>query len=157
MLQHTCSLFVHRTKASICFQFANISVHSGLSLFFFSIHLPFSSPHPLSEPGFADELQWFFSTAADRDVEINVKELLGEEDLQGNTVLHMAAWNNDVKTAQLCLEIGADVNTLKCNSASALHLAATKGNLEMADLLISRGAGVNTKDKDSKTPLQRWV
>jgi len=84
-----------------------------------------------------------------------VKELLGEEDLQGNTVLHMAAWNNDVKTAQLCLDIGADVNSLKCNSASALHLAATKGNLEMADLLISRGAGVNTKDKDSKTPLQR--
>ena len=86
-----------------------------------------------------------------------MKELVGEEDLQGNTVLHMAAWNNDVKTAEMCLDIGADVNTLKCNSVSALHLAATKGNLEMADLLISRGAGVNMKDEDSKTPLHRLV
>ena len=69
----------------------------------------------------------------------------------------MAAWNNDVKTAELCLDNGADVNALKCNSASALHLAATKGNLEMADLLISREAGVNMKDEDSKTPLHRLV
>ena len=99
----------------------------------------------------------FFSTAADRDVDANEKELVGNEDLQSNTVLHMAAWNNDIKTAELCLDNGADVNSLKCNSVTALHLAASKGNLEMAEFLISRGAGVNMKDEDSKTPLHRYV
>ena len=67
----------------------------------------------------------------------------------------MAAWNNDVKTAELCLDNGANVNTLNCKSATPLHVATIKGNLEMADLLISRGADVDTKDEDSKTPLHR--
>ena len=82
---------------------------------------------------------------------------MGNEDLQSNTVLHITAWNNDVETAELCLDHGADVNSKKCNETTALHLAATKGNLEMAELLISRGAGVNMKDGDSKTPLHRSV
>ena len=94
-------------------------------------------------------------TAADRDVDTNEKELCGNEDLQSNTVLHMAAWNNDVKTAELCLDRGSDVNTRKSCESTALHLAAIKGNLEMAELLISRGAGVNMKDGDSKAPLHR--
>ena len=96
-----------------------------------------------------------FVTATDSDVDTNEKELVGNEDWQSNTVLHMAAWNNDVKTAELCLDNGSDVNTRKCNESTALHIAATKGNLEMAELLISRGAGVNMKDGDSKTPLHR--
>ena len=85
----------------------------------------------------------------------DVKELVGNKDMECNTVLHMAAWNNDAKTAELCLDNGSDVNTRKCNESTALHIAATKGNLEMAELLISRGAGVNMKDGDSKTPLHR--
>ena len=101
---------------------------------------------------------YFLSFAAsDRDVDTNERELVGNEDLQSNTVLHMAAWNNDVKTAELCLDNGADVNSKKCNETIALHVTATKGNLEMAELLVSRGAGVNMKDGDSKTPLHRFV
>ena len=99
---------------------------------------------------------FLFYTAADRDVDTNEKELVGTCDLQDNTVLHMAAWNNDVKTAELCLEKGADVDCFKRGSVTALHLAATKGNLEVADLLISRGADLNKKDGDSKTALHRF-
>ena len=98
-----------------------------------------------------------YFTAADRDVDTNEKELLGTCDLQDNTVLHMATRNNDVKTAELCLEKGADVDCVKCGSVTALHMAATKGNLEVADLLISRGADVNKKDGHSKTPLHRLI
>ena len=72
-------------------------------------------------------------------------------------MLHLAAWNNDVKTAELCLNNGADVNAIKHNSVTALHLAATKGNLGVAHLLISRGAIVHMKDGESKTPLHRYV
>lgn len=105
--------------------------------------------------GHSEVARMILKRAADRDVDANEKELVGNEDLQSNTVLHMAAWNNDIKTAELCLDNGADVDSLKCNSVTALHLAASKGNLEMADFLISRGAGVNMKDEDSKTPLHR--
>ena len=100
---------------------------------------------------------FLYFTAADRDVDTNEKELVGTCDLQETTVLHMAAWNNDVKTAELCLEKGAGVDYLKCGSVTALHIAATKGNLEVADLLISRGADVNKKDGNSKTPLHRLI
>ena len=76
-----------------------------------------------------------------------------DKDLQDNTVLHMAALNNDVKTAKLCLDHDADVNTRKSKQTTPLRIAATKGNLEMVELLISREAGVNMKDGDSKAPL----
>ena len=102
-------------------------------------------------------MYFLFFAASDRDVDTNERELVGNEDLQSNTVLHMAAWNNDVETAELCLDHGTDVNTTKCKKFTALHVAAIKGNLEMAELLISRGAGVDMKDEDSKTPLHRSV
>ena len=96
-------------------------------------------------------------TAANRDVDTTgLKQLLDSKDSQDNTVLHMAALTNDVKTAEVCLDHGAEVNTMKSKEATPLHIAAAKGNLEMAELLISRGAGVNVKDGDSKTPLHRW-
>ena len=95
-------------------------------------------------------------TAADKDVDTTeLKQLLNNKDSQDSTVLHMAALNNDVKTAKLCLDHGADVNTMKSKETTPLHIAATKGNLEMAELLMSRGAGVNIKDGDSKAPLHR--
>ena len=102
-------------------------------------------------------MHFLFFTASDGDVDTNERELVGNEDLQSNTVLHMAAWNNDVETAELCLDHGADVNTKKGKEFTAIHIAATKGNLEMAELLISRGACVDMKDGDSKTPLHRSV
>ena len=93
---------------------------------------------------------------ADKDNHTHeLKQLLDNKDLQDNTVLHMAALNNDVKTAELCLDHGADVNTRKSKETTPLHIAASKGNLEMAELLISRGAGVDLKDGDSKAPLNK--
>ena len=102
------------------------------------------------------ELYLLSFTAADTDFDkTDLKKLLESKDSQDNTVLHMAALNNDVKTAELCLDHGADVNAMKSKATTLLHIAAAKGNLEMAELLISRGAGVNIKDGDSKTPLHR--
>ena len=104
------------------------------------------------------ELHLLSLTAADTDVDTTeLKRLLDSKDSQDNTVLHIAAMNNDVKTAELCLDHGADVdvNTMKSKQTTPLHIAAAKGNLEMAELLISRGAGVNIKDGDSKAPLHR--
>ena len=102
------------------------------------------------------ELNLLSLTAADIDVDTTeLKQLLDSKDSQDSTVLHMAASNNDVKTAELCLDHGAGVNTVKSKETTPLHIAAAKGNLEMAELLISRGAGLNIKDGDSKTPLHR--
>ena len=60
---------------------------------------------------------------------------------------------NDVKTVELCVDCGADVNALKSDSVTALHLAAAKGNVEVVNFLISKGASVQVKDENSKTPL----
>lgn len=93
-------------------------------------------------------------TANDPDVETNKEELLQDEDLHSNTAIHSAVWNmNDVKTVELCVDCGADVNALKSDSVTALHLAAAKGNVEVVDFLISKGASVHMKDDNSKTPL----
>ena len=74
--------------------------------------------------------------------------------MHSNTALHLAVLNlNDVKTVELCLDSGADVNVLTSKAVTPLHLAASKGNIEVADFLISRGANVHIKDADSKTPL----
>ncbi|XP_078375252.1 uncharacterized protein LOC144658662 isoform X2 [Oculina patagonica] len=105
--------------------------------------------------GHSEVTRMILNRAADAEVDTTQKQLVGNKDMQSNTVLHMAAWNNDVKTADLCLYHGFDVNTRKTKETTPLHIAATKGNLEMAELLISRGAGVNIKDGDSKTPLHR--
>ncbi|XP_068755474.1 transient receptor potential cation channel subfamily A member 1-like [Montipora capricornis] len=92
--------------------------------------------------------------ASERDANTNKEEILRDEDLHSNTALHLAVLNlNDVKTVELCLDSGADVNILTSNSVTPLHLAASKGNIEVADFLISRGANVHIKDGDSKTPL----
>ena len=95
-------------------------------------------------------------TAADTAFDTTeLKLLLDKKDLQDNTVLHMAALISDIKTAELCLDHGVDVNTRKSKETTPLHIAASKGNLKMAELLISRGAGVDLKDGDSKAPLHR--
>ena len=102
------------------------------------------------------ELYVLSLTAAAKDGDTTeLKQLLDNKDVQDNTVLHMAALNNDVKTAELCLDYGADVNTRKSEETTPLHMAASKGNLEMAELLISRGAGVNMTDGDYKAPIHR--
>lgn len=85
----------------------------------------------------------------------SIKELVGEKDSHNNTVLHLAAGTNDLNTAEVCLQNGADIDARKSNNETPLHVATVKGNLKMVELLVRRGANVIAKNTDTKTVLHR--
>ena len=75
------------------------------------------------------------------------KAILEEQELDvnsqtpnGQSLLHIAAANADLKCAQLLLQYGADVNVKDTNGWSPLHAAVRRGNWKCAILLIEAGA-----------------
>ncbi|XP_020619175.1 cortactin-binding protein 2-like [Orbicella faveolata] len=75
------------------------------------------------------------------------KALLEEQDLDvnsqtpnGQSLLHIAAANADLKCIQLLLQYGADVNVKDSNGWTPLHAAVRRGNWKSAILMIEAGA-----------------
>lgn len=75
------------------------------------------------------------------------KAILEEQELDvnsqtpnGQSLLHIAAANADLKCVQLLLQHGADVNVKDTNGWSPLHAAVRRGNWKCAILLIEAGA-----------------
>lgn len=58
----------------------------------------------------------------------------------GQSLLHIAAANADLKCVQLLLQNGADVNVKDTDGWGPLHAAVTRGNWKCAILLIEAGA-----------------
>jgi len=85
----------------------------------------------------------------------NVKELIGEGDSHRNTILHLAAGTNDPRTAEVCLQNGADIDARNSGNETPLHVATVKGNLQMVQLLVKKGACVSAKNAEHKTILHR--
>ena len=82
-------------------------------------------------------------------------DLFDDRDVGCNTVLHLAAGTNDLKTAQACLANDADINAVNSNNETPLYVATVKGNLQMVELLVQKGADVNVKKADSKSVLHK--
>ena len=75
------------------------------------------------------------------------KAILEEQELDvnsqtpnGQSLLHIAAANADLKCCQLLLQYGADVSIKDTNGWSPLHAAVRRGNWKCAILLIEAGA-----------------
>jgi len=60
---------------------------------------------------------------------------------------------NRLKTAQLLIDAGADLNVQDACGNTALIVAVRDRNLDMANLLIDAGADLNLQNKDGKTAL----
>jgi len=62
---------------------------------------------------------------------------------------------NNIETAEMLLQHGADVNWQNENTSTptALHLFAAIDNTDLAELVINHGADVNAKDRAGETPL----
>lgn len=74
----------------------------------------------------------------------------------GNTSLHIAAINGNVKAATLLLEHGANVDACDHNQSTALHRAASSrssGRTLVAGLLLRKGAAMECRDCLGDTPL----
>ena len=74
-------------------------------------------------------------------------ELLQEElarvrsaDEHGKTGLHWAAEKNQLETARMLLDAGADIEAVTSWGATPLDWAATMGSVDVGELLLARGA-----------------
>ena len=85
--------------------------------------------------------------------DVNVKN----EDDNGMTPLHYAAFFSHRQIAELLIATGADVNAKEEDGMTPLHVAAHEGHKEIAELLIAKSADVNLNNKTAGTPLHYAV
>src|SRR5579864_5273170 len=72
----------------------------------------------------------------------------------GMTALHWAAFKDDLETAQVLLQAGANVKaTTRIGALTPLIMASKNGDAPMIAALIKAGAEVNTATTDGMTPL----
>jgi ankyrin repeat protein len=67
--------------------------------------------------------------------------------------LGWAAYHNQLDTAEILIQYGADVNARDSFDQTALHVCAQKGVPDIAKFLIQHGADVNIQDESGRTPL----
>ncbi|EAX92122.1 hypothetical protein TVAG_224840 [Trichomonas vaginalis G3] len=75
------------------------------------------------------------------------------EDNDGKTALHYAAWKNSKETAEILISHGINFNKKDERGKTALHTAAWKNSKETAEILISHGININEKDNSGETAL----
>ena len=73
----------------------------------------------------------------------------------GWTPLHLACFFGNLETAEMLLQLGADVTFRSANALhnQALHAATAGRNQDICALLLSHGAGVNATQQAGYTPL----
>ncbi len=74
--------------------------------------------------------------------------LVSTGDAFGQTPLHYAASNGQIKAATLLLANGADVEAKTDLGATPLDMAAGAGNKNMIELLLANHADINGRDRD---------
>ncbi|KAF7852056.1 hypothetical protein BT93_L0584 [Corymbia citriodora subsp. variegata] len=82
------------------------------------------------------------------------KWLTANVNYRGDTVLHVAAREGKIHTAELLLGYGSILDMANDAGNTALHEAVKNGNYKLTDLLLHRGLkSVNKMNKESKCPL----
>jgi ankyrin repeat protein len=82
-----------------------------------------------------------------RDAEVNASQA------DGMTALHWAAYHDDVATAKLLLDAGANAKSANRYGVTPLSLACTNGSAAFVDLLLEAGADPNAPLQGGETPL----
>ncbi|WP_187146278.1 ankyrin repeat domain-containing protein [Candidatus Amoebophilus asiaticus] len=88
---------------------------------------------------------------------INIGLDINAKNIDGNTLLYLAAQNSWIEVAKLLIENGAKVNEVSKNGEIPLHSVAEKGQLELVDLLAEQKSNFNAKNITGNTPLHLAV
>jgi hypothetical protein len=80
-----------------------------------------------------------------------------QDELYGQTPLHIAAFNGHKDVAEFLLANGADVNAKAKNGSTPLHLAAAKGYNGIVELLLANKADVNALDNEGWSPMHSAI
>ena len=78
-------------------------------------------------------------------------------DTCGLTELHLVAYRNDVKAAELLVTKDANVNCKNKCGKTPLLIAVQNRNMEVAEILLACGANVNIPDHKGNSPLQAAI
>ncbi|OKH47644.1 hypothetical protein NIES2101_23270 [Calothrix sp. HK-06] len=95
------------------------------------------------------------------DYGYQVAELIANKDINkkndaGETALHLAVKNNDLRLVEILINSGADVNATTNYKATPLHYAASFAKNSIINLLASKGSNINAVDNNGKKPLD-WA
>ena len=78
---------------------------------------------------------------------------INSQDVEGSSLLHVAAQMGDPDAVSLLLSCGADVQATDSSHCPVLFTALNKGTLAVVRLLIEHGADVSVRDGDRSTAL----
>ena len=73
----------------------------------------------------------------------------------GDTPLHVMAWQNNLEAVQVLIDAGADVNALGEMNETPLHIAVHLQNLRMVQALLDAGARTDMRCEFGDTPMER--
>ena len=73
-------------------------------------------------------------------------------DSNGDYLLHVAARRGDLRTVELLIGAGLDVNLIGDMGSTALHYAKSGGHTDVVDYLIRKGASTAIRDEFGHLP-----
>ncbi|UXI15999.1 post-GPI attachment to proteins factor [Sarcoptes scabiei] len=65
------------------------------------------------------------------------------KDLEGRTVLHVAAWQGTYAIVECLIKLGTNINAIDVEGRTPLHMCAWNGHIEIVRLLVESGANVD--------------
>ncbi len=83
-----------------------------------------------------------------------LESLIGKNDSEGNTALHIAVISGNPKCAEYLIQHGEKINQKNDQGKTPLMLAAEKGDLEMVSKLIELGADILCSDDEFNTAIE---
>ena len=78
-----------------------------------------------------------------------------DKKVDNKTPLHAAYYGGQLKTMELLLDKGAEVNAMGASDNTLLHCASLDGRLDVVELLLKNEADVNAKNNNGWIPLHR--
>jgi uncharacterized protein len=83
----------------------------------------------------------------------NSPDLIDSTDEKGNTPLHVAVANKQLRAAEALIGLRAKVSARAFNGQTPLHAAARRSEVAMVSLLVTNRAAVDARDELGHTPL----